>query len=640
MLEKTEPIRSDAGASPEDLAAEFLDRRSAGEPADESAFLGRLPDDAAREEFLALIAAAGCAERGLPRAVTGGTLLAGRYRILEPIGTGGMGRVFSAVDEKLGCTIAVKLLEPLSQGNREREELFQKESRVLAELKHPGIVAVHDAGRDGAYTYIVMDLVLGTALADVLDKARSQLVLGARGNRLPPRDGTLLTRAIGRAVPDGRGDLIEPRDWYRSCARILLEITRTLEAAHGKKVVHRDLKPANVMLQGGGNPVVLDFGLAGSPDLSTGAVTEALYGSVCYLAPEQARSQKVGMDPRTDVYQIGLVLYEMLTLRRAFPGNAIGEVLQRVEAGFYELPRKVDPSVPRDLEAICTMALEVSPERRYAGAREMREDLERWLEGRAPLASRSAQWRTLARTTRYTARRHPVLAAAAAVVLALGLGAIVWRGGEEARPSLRPYRFDLQAGEPVLLPPQGSEIHPREWLGVNIDNAEETHVWALSVFGKEGEERRVSPWRAAFPSHSRPSDDPDEPWELLVPPSKSSAGWNLLCTQMAADAEPGSLEGLLVFASPRYVPEMEQWMQTLSEDRDGMLYSKACTTLGLLIGTTLRGVPPKGFRSSPPDEEWDRMAKKLGYTEASTDLPLLKLPGMESIAVECRVAQR
>jgi len=638
MLQKTESIQSDDELSPDDLAAEFLALRSSGETADESAFLGRLKSDAARKEFQGLIAAAGCAERGLPRAITGGTLLAGRYRILETIGQGGMGRVFSAIDEKLGCQVAIKLLDPLSQGNREREELFQKESRVLAELKHPGIVAVHDAGRDGSYTYIVMDLVVGTSLGDVLDKARSHLVLGARGNKLPPRDGSLLTRAIGKPVPDGRGDLIEPKDWYRSCAKILLEIVRTLEAAHGKKVVHRDLKPQNVMITGGGNPVVLDFGLAGSPELSTGMVTENLYGSVCYLAPEQASSQKIGMDPRTDVYQLGLILYEMLTLRRAFPGQAIGEVLQRIEAGFYELPSKVDPRVPRDLEAICTMALEVSPERRYAGAREMREDLGRWLEGRAPIASRSAHWRSLVRTARYTGRRHPVLSAAAAVVLALGVGFTVW-SGDDAWASLRTFRYDPTTQETTLLPEEGAVVHAGDWLGVNLDSSQETWLYALSSFGAEGEERRVSPWKTSFPEDAKRAlnaKGEDESWGLRVPATEAEGARNLLCTLVTEDSAPGSFEGLIVFASPVERPEIERWMDDLAA-QPGMPYSAAKRALQIQLESTPRGVPPK--RSYSP-EQYEDLARNLKTAQPSATVQTFGFPDVEERRVECRVAPK
>jgi hypothetical protein len=108
---------------------------------------------------------------------------------------------------------------------------------------------------------------------------------------------------------------------------------------------------------------------------------------------------------------------------------------------------------------------------------------------------------------------------------------------------------------------------------------------------------------------------------------------------MSSEAEPGSVEGLLVFASTSFVPEVERWMQILSEDRDGTLYSKACTTLGLLAGATFRGVPPEGPGRPETAMDWARAAKTLGYTSATTDLPKLNLPGIESVAVECRVVQ-
>jgi hypothetical protein len=164
MRQDPESDRGRGPPSPEDLAAEFLARKGAGERIDAADFLARLADVAVHQEFQDLVAGAGAAERGLPRAITSDSLIAGRYRIRKKIGEGGSGYVFSAVDEKLGRDVALKVLKPLARGNREREEMFAKESRVLADLKHPGIVAGHDAGNDGESTYIVMDLVEGTLI--------------------------------------------------------------------------------------------------------------------------------------------------------------------------------------------------------------------------------------------------------------------------------------------------------------------------------------------------------------------------------------------------------------------------------------------------------------------------------------------
>src|SRR5258706_8525633 len=208
MRQDPERDRGGGPPSPEDLAAEFLARKGAGERVDAGEFAARLTDVAAHQEFLDLVAGAGAAERGLPRAIAADSLIAGRYRIREKIGEGGSGYVFSAVDEKLGRDVALKVLKPLAQGNREREEMFAKESRVLADLKHPGIVAVHDAGTDGEFTYIVMDLVEGTSIADVIERTRKELERGAHGDSLPSRDGELLSRAIDSGVAPGRRPLI------------------------------------------------------------------------------------------------------------------------------------------------------------------------------------------------------------------------------------------------------------------------------------------------------------------------------------------------------------------------------------------------------------------------------------------------
>src|SRR5262249_25486664 len=267
-------------------------------------------------------------------------------------------------------------------------------------------------------------------------------------------------------------------------------------------------------LLGGGAPVVLDFGLAGSPDHARGDVTEGLYGSVAYLAPEQARTQKVGMDPRTDVYQLGLILYELLTLKRTFPGTAVGDVLDRIEHGYYALPRKVGPSVPRDLEAICTMALEVSPDRRYATATALREDLERWLEGRAPIASRSARWRTFVRTVRYTGRRHPVLAALAGM-LVVGAAIYGWRKGNEdapVPPRLTFFRMPAPRYEPLDLSSKQPTAEKDDILGFTLVKSGTAVVYALSVFGSDSGERFLSPWSATDEDHLDRMRKSLKPW--------------------------------------------------------------------------------------------------------------------------------
>jgi serine/threonine protein kinase len=627
--------RAGGDLRPEELAAELVARKAAGEAVDVEGFAARLEGEAQRAELRELVAAAGEAERGLPRALASGSLIAGRYRIRETLGAGGMGKVFAAVDEKLRRPVAVKVLAPLAQGNREREEMFAKESRILADLKHPGIVAVHDAGSDGPFTYIVMDLVEGTAISDVIDRARRELERAARGPRLPARDGRALARAIGREPAPGRSGLIEEGDWYRSSARIVTEIARTLEAAHERKVIHRDLKPANVMLLGGGQPVVLDFGLAGSPDFSTEGVTEGLYGSVAYLAPEQSMSQKVGMDPRTDVYQVGLVLYEMLTLRRAFPGTAIGEVLSRIELGEYPAPRKLDPAVPRDLEAICTMALELSPEKRYPSARALREDLERWLDGRAPVASRSARWRSLVRTARYAARRRPLLTALGGMIV-VGAAIYTWRRiSEPIRVPTRVnfFRIGPHDSKPVPIDPNKPTVKPEDCLGFTLVQSEGAVVYALSIFRRKGKGLYVAPWCATDPEHLELLDDQESrPWGWAVTRPVDE----IVCTRVEPDklGELNDWEGLIVLVSPTPRPEFESWRKALAKmvGETGVPYDRALRVLQEGEPTT-RGVPPP--KSWKPREFESVQARLIEARQHESRR--FGLPGVDDYSVECEV---
>lgn len=620
-----------SGGSAEDLAAEYVALRAGGDPADEAEFLARLSTDAERTEFQTLVHHAQRAERSLPRALTPDTKIRGRYRILAEIGSGGMGRVFAAFDEELRRKVAVKVLSALNAGQLDREEMFLKESRLLAALQHPNIVAVHEAGRDGDLTFIVMDLVDGTSLADVIARARKELEAHTSKGTIIPREGALLERAIGKPMPDGRSDFIVPRDWYASVARVMLELARTLEAAHSQRVLHRDLKPGNVMLLGGANPVVLDFGLAGSVDTKAGTVTEGLYGSVAYLAPEQARTQQVGMDPRTDVYQLGLILYELLTLRRAFPGGAIGEVLEKIRLGDFKSPRAVNPAVPRDLDAICMMALELAPEKRYATARELREDVERYVEGReVPLAMRSSKLRAVARKSRYMVRRHPI---AASVVGALLVGAI----GAAAWPKKPPgvlsefYRIDLANNVVSEIPEEDAEVHVGDWIGKKVSTSGPAYVYTLSVFGSDGERRFVAPWRTVLADDIDRSKRSGEPWGLKIDEKTGM----VLCTNIENDAN--RFEGLLVLESATERPEIESWMDqlasTVRETNAGVPYATAMKCLDRQF-VPVRGVP----RSSWNEADRDAIRRIVAEHAANQAKKKLDLPNVEEFEIECEVA--
>ena len=628
---------SDDRPRPDDLAAQYLSEQSAGSSPEIESFLARLPDDKERREFHELVDGAARASRGLPRSLGPGSRIAGRYRISNELGVGGMGKVYAARDEKLGRDVAVKVLAPLAEGNRDREKLLEAEWRILAELNHPGIVAVHDAGNDGQLTYIVMDLVDGTAMSDVVERARRAIAGGA------PKNGALLARAIGKPAPPGRGELLDPGDWSRSVARIVLEIARTLEAAHGKHVIHRDLKPANVMLLGGGAPIVLDFGLAGSA--RTKADDEGLHGSLPYVAPEQVESETQGMDPRTDVYQTGLLLYEMLTLRRAFPGTAAGDVLRRIRQGYLERPRRLERSIPRDLEAICMKALEVDLSRRYAGARELREDLEAWLEGRAPVASKDARWRSTVRTAKYTTRRHPAITALAGMVL-VGVATWVWRAASDPGRETEFFRMIPEGKNEFRILPiraRQKEVELGDYLGFTLQSSGDIDVYGLSVFVPPGGRRMVSAWKATDKSNLdrlQKWDDVKEPWGFHVAPH-SEPVTQILCTKLFTDVPANQREGLLVLVAHEEADrqKLEAWMGRLHKAellRREVTWELAKQLLTEDPDTTRGGgINIEGAFFSPEQVEGAIRALGASEKDAAYTLGIQNVP---EYSIECRVA--
>jgi serine/threonine protein kinase len=624
---------------PEDLAAEYIARLSGGETVEKERYRARCADDDARAEFESLVAGAERVQRSLPRALGPGSMLSARYRILAEIGAaGGMSRVFSALDVRLERKVAIKV--PLAQhvGVKELEDLFAKESKLLASLQHPGIVSVHEAGRDGDLAYIVMDLVDGASISDVIERVRRELALTSSSDVLKAKDGESLERAIGKNVPDGRTSLIVAGDWHASAARIALEIARTIEAAHGVGVIHRDLKPGNVMLVGGGHPVVLDFGLAGSIHREAGDVTRGLYGSVAYLAPEQAQQNRVGMDPLTDVYQLGLILYELTTLRRAFPGTAIGPVLARIKEGAFAPPRRVNAAVPRELEAITMMALELDPSRRYPSARALREDLERHVSGdEAPIAMRSNRWRRGVRAARGVLRRHPWRAGIAAAAL---VGISVWIAARIAAPPPLLFAFRARPSATDVIPIRnGDPVFLEDSLGVTIVTNERRFLYALSVFRRGGKETYYAPLRpktaeqqvtAKKPSDASDSSEapPKEPWAFEAPAGVTSKP---LCTKL--DQPNNSSEGLIVLALDKPRPDLERWFERLddlivAETTDGL--AKDAALKEFREPPVSRGRDPSGLSL---EERRANYGGLVGVIDAKDEH--FELFGMKGLKIEC-----
>jgi eukaryotic-like serine/threonine-protein kinase len=270
----------------------------------------------------------------------------GHYRVLERIGSGAMGEVFRARDERLGRDVALKLIRPASSDNPDHLRRFELEARAVAALNHPNIVAIYDIGFNGASPYIVCELLEGETL-------RQRLAAGA----LP----------------------------VRMAADYSLQIVQGLIAAHDRRIIHRDLKPENLFVTRDGRVKILDFGVAklqhsaedsgrSVEELTTVTKSGAVVGTVAYMSPEQLRGKAV--DHRSDIFGVGAILYEMLTGRRAFRGET---EVDTITAVLREDPPEINleqSSVPRSFEQIVRHCLEKDPENRFQSARDLAFALE------------------------------------------------------------------------------------------------------------------------------------------------------------------------------------------------------------------------------------------------------------------------
>jgi eukaryotic-like serine/threonine-protein kinase len=261
-----------------------------------------------------------------------------RYEVEGRIGAGGMAEVWRGHDRVLNRTVAIKTLLPQFARDASFVDRFRREAQAAARLNHPGIVSVYDSGTDGDTPYIVMHLIEGRTLADFLES--------------------------GKTLPSVQA------------AKIAEEVAEALAAAHAQGVIHRDIKPANIMITRDGKVLVMDFGIArliSGPE--TAPQTSAVMGTASYLSPEQAQGHSV--DARTDIYSLGVVLYEMLTGRPPFTGDSPMAIAYKQVNATPEAPSSANPEVPPELDAVVMRALSKNPANRYQTGKEFADDLER-----------------------------------------------------------------------------------------------------------------------------------------------------------------------------------------------------------------------------------------------------------------------
>ena len=272
-----------------------------------------------------------------PASLEGQTL--DKYRVLEPLGRGGMARVYRAYHPQLDRYVAIKVLRSDLVEDEEFLIRFRREAQAVAGLRHPNVVQVFDSDAQDDIYYIVLELLEGDTLKVRLNDYR------ARGEKMP----------LGEVV------------------RILLDVLDGLAYAHGEGMIHRDLKSANIMLTKRGQAVLTDFGIAQIVGGTRHTVPGALMGTLNYMAPEQGMEGR--SDARSDVYSLGIVFYEMLTQRTPFEADTPLAVLMKHVNDPLPLPRKIEPTIPEPFERIVLKALAKNPDDRYQSAEEMAQAL-------------------------------------------------------------------------------------------------------------------------------------------------------------------------------------------------------------------------------------------------------------------------
>ncbi len=394
----------------------------------------------------------------------------GRFEVRTRVGHGAFGVVYRGYDPTLDREVALKVPHRAALLSEKRKARVLVEAKAAAQLRHPNVVPVYEAGQDGDIFYIASAFIEGQTLEDAIDKGQFQdgsavtrsetfprkvwrgvrqswertgLARKSRTRRAGPQQET-----VAGSSPSTDSSTAGPHVDFRRVAKLIMDLARGLDYAHRLGIVHRDVKPANIMLDRTGDPLVTDFGLARLDDVANADSAEAdgshgppplpvlsggsasaratqdgtVLGTPAYMAPEQARAQQALVGPVSDQYSLGAVLYELCCGQPPFSGPqemVLSLVRSKEEP---QLPRSVNPEIPVDLEAICIKTMSKDTKGRYGSCGEMAEDLRRWLDGdliharRLSAKERAVRW----------CRRNPAVAGlSAAVVVVLLLGAMV-----------------------------------------------------------------------------------------------------------------------------------------------------------------------------------------------------------------------
>jgi serine/threonine protein kinase len=403
----------------------------------------------------------------------------GEFRIVAPLGQGGMGVVYRAVQESLGREVALKLIRPdqlYFPGARER---FRREVELVARMQHPGIVPVYAVGSEAGIPYFAMELVHGATLADVITRLA--------GRDPKTLDGGDLDQAVAQCLGQAGGD--EPAELFRGAwtpvvLRIVREVAEALEHAHRRGVMHRDVKPSNVMLTRAGRVLLLDFGLAGANSTERLTRTGSALGSLAYMPPELLAGTAVTRDATGDIYSLGATCWELLALRLPYQSSDPLQLRQLAAAAVRPKLSTLNPTVSWDVATVIATALEPDPARRYATASLFSRDLDNVLAHRPIEAREPGVWLRLRRWT----QRHPARATAAvALIGALVGGPSLWAWQESrARAGIEAQRDELAKTNLALDKARGTAEAQSKHARTNFAKLQQAVDTMLTKVGDEG----------------------------------------------------------------------------------------------------------------------------------------------------------
>jgi len=396
-----------------------------------------------------------------------------RFHLTRLHSSGGLGRVWLATDPTIGREVALKELLSEQAAHPEMRARFLREAQITGQLEHPNIVPIYEVGEcgDGGRPFYAMRFVRGMTLSEAIQKEYEK----ERGGRRWPRRRQKLLRA-------------------------LVAVSNAIAHAHSRGIVHRDLKPENIILGRFGELILLDWGLAKrldeeshpEPGMGLAGLTKtsvgSVHGTIAYMAPEQAAGETA--DERTDIYGLGAILFEISTGHPPHRGHDALEVLREIVEGQTPGPRAVHPQVPLGLDAICTKAMAKRPEDRYASAREVVEDLERWLGDEAVSVLPDSPLRGLARWV----RRHQSLTYTATlalmVVVVISTLAAVWLNAAAGRERALRERSMRSSAELAALS-VGREIDLRWFV---LENSAEEEGLRAALRRGSGADEELRNW--------------------------------------------------------------------------------------------------------------------------------------------------